>query len=158
MEKHLVKRSPVRVTVPRLNARIGQPAANFLFEYAPGREMPLAKLKGQSVVVVFWKSAAKASIQAVRDLQVNAARSKPAPLVLAVNDGDDPQVARAVATESGITATLVTDPKRGISAAYGVSLWPTIVRISPSGAVTGIGYGYVPEGQVLSPSSAAGLR
>ena len=158
MAKHLVKRRPVRVTVPRLNARIGQPAANFLFEYAPGREMPLAKLKAQPVVVVFWKSAAKASIQAVRDLQVNAARSKPAPFVLAVNDGDDPQVARAVATESGITATLVTDPHREISIAYGVSLWPTIVRISPSGAVTGIGYGYMPDGQVRSPSSAAGLR
>lgn len=158
MKTYLVKRNPVRVTVPRLNARIGQPAANFLFEYAPGREMPLAKLKGQPVVLAFWKSAAKASIQAVRALQANAAKSKPAPFVLAVNDGDDPQVARAVATESGITATLVTDPNREISSAYGVSLWPTIVRISPSGAVTGIGYGYVPDAQVQSPSAAAGLR
>lgn len=158
LEKNLVKRSPVRVIVPRLNARIGQGAANFLFEYAPGREMPLAKLKGQSVVVAFWKSAAKPSIQAVRQLQANTGKGKVSPFLLAVNDGDDPQVARAVAAESGITATLVTDPNREISSAYGVSLWPTIVRISPSGAVTGIAYGHAADGQVPSPPSAAGSR
>ena len=142
LAKHLVKNNPVRVTVPRLNLRIGQPAPNFLFQYSPGREMPLRKLAGQSVVLVFWRSSANTSIQAVKDVQAYAAKSKPAAFMLAVNDGDDAEVARAVAAESGITATLVTDPKRDISLAYGVNLWPTIVSLNPSGIVTEIRYGY----------------
>ncbi len=154
LAKFLVKRSPVKVTVPRLNTRIGQPAPNFLFEYSPGREMPLSKLSGQSLILVFWKASVNASILAVRELQnVKASGKVKAPTVLAVNDGDDPETARAVAAESGITATLVTDPKREISAAYGVSLWPTIVAISASGAVTGIRYGYVPGERSATPST-----
>jgi peroxiredoxin len=153
LEKHLVKRGPVRVTVPRLNVRTGQPTPNFLFEYAPGREMPLSKLKRQPVILVFWRSSVEPSIAAVRDLQSTGASGKtPAPVVLAINDGEDPEVARTVAAESGITATVVTDPKREISEAYGVSLWPTIVTVGASGAVTGIRYGHLPGENVKSPS------
>jgi peroxiredoxin len=127
----------------QLNTRIGRTAPNFLFEYASGREMPLSKLKGQAITLVFWKSSAKASIQAVRDLQSAKGRDKePPPMLLAVSDGEDPETARAVAAESGFTATVVTDPKREISSAYGVTAWPTIVNVSPSGVVSGIRYGY----------------
>ena len=155
LTKRLVSRGAVKVTLPRLNLRIAQPAPSFMFEYAPGREMPLSKLKGQSLVLVFWKSSIRASIQAVRDLQNAWSSTKsPALVVLAVNDGEDPEVARGVAAESGFTAILVTDPKREIALAYGVSLWPTIVTVSPAGAVTGIRYGYVP-GEPGSPTKSA---
>lgn len=156
LAKHLVKRPPVRLSLPRLNVRIGLPAPNFLFEYASGREMPLTKLSGQPIILVFWKSSVRTSLQAVRDLQVSPAKSKsPAPIVLAVNDGEDPGVARAVAAESGLTAILVTDPKREIGLAYGVTLWPTIVMLDASGMVAGIRYGYVPGEQSGSPSKRA---
>jgi hypothetical protein len=64
-------------------------------------------------------------------------------------------VARAVAAESGLTAILVTDPKREIGLAYGVTLWPTIVMLDASGMVAGIRYGYVPGEQSGSPSKRA---
>lgn len=155
LTRYLVKRAPVRLSFPVLNLRIGQPAPDFLVEYAPGRQMPISKFKGQPITAIFWTSAVKTSIQAVRDLQASATkrsvaapaalkRKSPAPMVLAINDGDDPAVARAVAAENGITAMLVTDPKREISLAYGVTQWPTIVTLDASGTVTGIRYGYVP--------------
>jgi peroxiredoxin len=160
LTRYLVKRTPVRLSLPRLNARIGQLAPNFLFEYASGREVVLAKLFGQPIILVFWRSSVKPSIQAIRDLQAQAAKSKSPAIVMAVNDGEDPSVARGVAAENGLTAILVTDPKREISLGYGVSLWPTIVSIDKSGAIAGIKYGHVPgEGLVLlsgSPSTAAG--
>ena len=154
LDKHLVKRSPVRITLPRLNARIGQPAPDFLYEYTPGRELPMNKLSGKPVILVFWKSSVRVSIQAVRDVQASATGigTGTAPFVLAVNDGEEPDVARAVAAESGITAILVTDPKRDISAGYGVSMWPTIVSIDETGMIAGIKYGYVPGDQVALPS------
>ena len=156
LTKHLVKRGPVRVTVPRLNTRIGQSAPNFLFEYTSGRDMPISKLKGQPLLLAFWKTSVKASIQAIRDLQNAKTEAKTTPpMILAINDGDDPASARAVAAESGITATVVADPKREISAAYGVSVWPTIVNVSPSGAVSGIRYGYVAAQRTPVPTGAA---
>ena len=155
LTQHLVKRPPIRLSLPRLRARIGQPAPNFLFEYTSGREMELAKLFGQqNIILVFWRSSVKASIQAIRDLQASMARSKSPAILMAVNDGEDPSVARGVAAESGLTAILVTDPKREISLGYGVSLWPTIVSIDKSGAIAGIKYGYVPGDSLVPPSES----
>ena len=161
LTRHLVKRAPVRLSLPLLNLRIGQPAPDFLVEYASGRQMPISKFKGQPIIAIFWSGAVKTSIQAVRDLHASATKrsagrpsalkgKSPAPLVLAINDGEDPAVARAVAAESGITAMLVTDPKREISLAYGVTQWPTIVTLDASGAVTGIRYGYAPGGTLTT--------
>ncbi len=156
LSKILVKRPPVRVSLPSLNVRIGQLAPNFLFEYTSGREMPLSKLSGQPRVLVFWRSAVKPSIQAVRDAQNSAAKSKT--VVMAVNDGDDPATARAVAAENGLTAILVTDPKREISLGYGVSSWPTIVTVNPAGVITGIRYGRSPNAPAASPVTKSGTQ
>ncbi len=172
LTRHLVSRSPIRINMPRLNTRIGQPAPNFLFEYAGAVEMPLRKLTGQDITLSFWKISSKPSIQAVRDLQkpsangkgntprslkVAASKLSRPPLVLAVNDGGAPEMARRVAAENGITATVVPDPNREIALAYGVAMWPTIVLIGASGAVTGIGYGHVPAA-AGSPSKPAGAQ
>jgi hypothetical protein len=158
LTRHLVKRPPVKLSLPRLNARIGQPAPNFLFEYVSGREMPLAKLFGQPIILVFWRSSVKASIQAVRALQASVAKTKSPAIVMAVNDGEDPGVARAVAAEAGLTAILVTDPKREISLGYGVSLWPTIVSVDSGGAIAGIKYGYVPGDPIVSPPTGSPVK
>ena len=159
LAKNLVKRGPVRISLPRVNVRIGQPAPNFLFEFAPGRELPLSKLFGQPLVLVFWKSSSRPSIDAVLNLQKTSAKAKgQTPVVMAINDGDPPELARGVAAESGTSATLVTDPKREIGLAYGVNIWPTIVSVNASGVITGIAYGYVPAQSGASPSSPAGSR
>ena len=81
-----------------------------------------------------------------------------APVVLAINDGESPELARAIAAESGFTATLVTDPKRQISSAYGVTMWPTIISIDAAGFITGIRFGYAPGGLVTSRAKAGASR
>lgn len=144
LTKHLAPTKKVVVTVPRLKVRIGQPAPNFLFEYAPGRELTLSKLKGRPVDLVVWKSSSQPSIEAVRDLQERDGKTgAQKTVVLAINDGDSPNVARRVAAESRFSAILVTDATRDISAAYGVNIWPTVVSLDASGLITGIRYGYV---------------
>ena len=160
LAKHLVKRGPVQVRFPRLHARIGQTAPNFAFEYAPGRSMPLSKLSGRPAVLVFWKSSVKASIQAIRDLQANESSGT---AVLAINDGEDAKAALGVAKENGITATVVTDPKREIAAAYGANMWPTILTVSESGVISGIQHGHAPGEKLnlpprLTPITAKGTK
>jgi len=71
-------------------------------------------------------------------------------VVLAINDGEPADLAQKVFTANKLTPTLVTDPARMISVAYGVSIRPTIVFIDAWGAVTGVRYG-----RMLSDSSAS---
>ena len=139
VEKALAPTGKVRVTVSRLAARIGQPAPNFLFEYASGHQLPLSKLRGRPVVLVFWRSSSPPSLEAVRELR----GADPNAVVLAINDGEPVEVARRTAKKNKFTATLVPDPGRDIATAYGVNLWPTIVTVDAGGRIANFRFGYV---------------
>ncbi|HMF40048.1 MAG TPA: TlpA disulfide reductase family protein [Polyangia bacterium] len=148
-----------RALAPRLsvsNLRIGRLAPNFVFDLAAGPGLTLRKLAGRPVNLVFWNSSSKASIEAVRELQKPArASAGPAPVVLAINDGDAAEVARRVAEEHKLSATIVTDPKREISVAYGASVWPTTVFLDALGLVRNIRYGRFAAAHVESPEGRA---
>jgi peroxiredoxin len=137
LQRLLVKSGPIRLGLLRLNLRIGRPAPNFLF-----RELTLRKLVGRPVLLVFWKSASKPSLETVRDLQKATSKAAgQAPVVLAINVGEAREVTERVAAEDGLSAIVVPDPQREISAAYGVSIYPTAVFIDASGLVRNIRYG-----------------
>lgn len=154
LAKFLVAGGSVKLGVLRTTLRLGQPSPNFLFEYAPKRELTLRKLAGRPVILVFWKSSSQPSIEAVRDLQdTTGPAGGPAPMVLAINDGDPIDLAKKVAAENRLSATIVTDPKREISFAYGVNIWPTIVTLDALGLVRDIRYGRL-AGQQPGPPSA----
>jgi peroxiredoxin len=140
----LTRGGSVKRTMLRSSLRIGQPPPNFLFEYVPGRQLPLRKLTGRAVTLVFWKAASAPSIDAVREMaNGKAARDAGVPdaVVLAINDGDADDLARRTATEHALGATLVVDPNRTISLAYGVNVWPMIVTLDASGLVRDVRYG-----------------
>ena len=142
LKKSLVRTDPVRVGLLRSSVRIGHPPPNFRFEHAPEQELTLRKVAGRPVKVVFWKTSSEPSIDAVRSLQpASGDSSNEAPVILAVNDGETAEAARAAATANHLSATIVPDPDRKIAAAYGVKIWPTIVSIDASGSVSGIMYG-----------------
>lgn len=156
LSKHLAPAQYVPLGLATLNVGNGHPAPNFQFEYASGRQLPLSKLKGQPIVLVFWRSTSEPSIQAVLNFQNAASNAtQPKTLVLAVNDGESCDIARAAAAESGFTATLVTDPERQISQAYGVRVWPTIVTLDAAGNVSGIRYGYLAGEHDEPPAQAS---
>ncbi len=134
----------------RLNARLGQPAPNFLFQYTSGRQLTLSKLKGRTVVLVFWRSHSAPSMQAIgAALQ---AQNGAQPLVLAINDGETAEQAHRALSQAKLSAIPVADPGRNIASAYGVSAWPTIVSIDASGIISGIQFGYA-EGEAAQASA-----
>lgn len=143
LAKNLVTRKPVEITMLPPSARIGQPPPNFIFEHAPGRELTLRKISGRPIALVFWKSSSAPSVEAVRDAQRDAQRDGEGQhgLVLAINDGESPESALKAATEAGLSATIVTDPERRISLAYGVTIWPTLIGIDSTGVVRTVNYG-----------------
>jgi hypothetical protein len=129
----------------RLNATLGQPAPNFLFQYTSGRQLTLSKLKGRTVVLVFWRSHSAPSMQAIgAALQ---AKNGAQPLVLAINDGETAEHAHRALSQAKLSAIPVADPGRNIASAYGVSAWPTIVSIDASGIISGIQFGYAEQAQ-----------
>jgi peroxiredoxin len=154
LRKSLDKTTPARITMIRPNARIGHSPPNFIFEHAPGAEVTLRKIVGRPVTIIFWNSASKPSIDAVIRLQrAHGDDSTKRPVVLAVNDGESADVARRVAQENKMSATVVPDPERQISRAYGVSVWPTVVSVDAAGAVMDVRQGRTAHDRDLSATA-----
>jgi peroxiredoxin len=142
LRKHLVAGGSVKMELVSSSLRTRRLPPNFLFEYAPGRQLTLRKLAGRPVKLVFWRTSSKPSIEAVREAETTKdSAGKQAPVVLAINDGDDRESAQRIAAENKLSATVVTDPDRKIATAYNVTMWPTVVSIDGLGVVRSIRYG-----------------
>jgi hypothetical protein len=95
----------------------------------------------------------KASLQAVLDLQKTTGKGGgQGPILLAIFVGDVPELAKKVAAENGMTALVVPDPQRNISAAYEVNILPTTVCLDASGLVRSIRYGRFAVEPCASPT------
>jgi hypothetical protein len=139
LTKYLAPTGAIAISIPRLAVRVGQAALNFLFEFSPGRDIPLTKIGGQPVVLVFWKSSSRPSVDAVLDAQNKVGSSG---VVLAVNDGESAELVRSFAAENKWSAVAVSDPNREITSAYNITIWPTTVSLNEAGTITSIVYGY----------------
>jgi hypothetical protein len=126
-----------KATMLTANVRIAQPPPNFLFEHSPGQQLTLRKTIGRPVVIVFFRESSSASIEAVKDA---AASVEPRTILLAVtpDGGGRDDISPAI---------LVHDAAGRIATAYGVSMWPTTVRIDQSGIVRGVEYGRLTKGE-----------
>ena len=133
--KTLVKGAPARATMLTATARIGQPAPNFLFEFAEGQQLTLRKLNGRAVTVVFFRRSSAPSVEAVRDAATHSEQ-----IVIAVTDEEVPK-------EEFRNAIVVTDRARRVAGAYGVTMWPTVISIDASGIVRHIDYGRPARGE-----------
>jgi peroxiredoxin len=142
LKTHLVAGGNSFPTLLQSVLRVGGATPNLLFELAAGRQLTLRKLSGQRVVLVFWTSTSRPSLETVLDLQkAFATVGSRAPVLLAINDGETAEIAKRAADEHGITAIVVPDPRQDISSAYGVSIWPTTVFLDEKGLLTDIRYG-----------------
>jgi hypothetical protein len=137
LRKHLVSASMPELSLLTATARLGHAPPNFLFPHAPGKQITIRKTAGHPTTIVFWCTASEQSVDAVLELQRQPVAGG---LLLAVNDGDPPEVVAKVAASHKFTAIVVPDPAREISAGYGVSVWPTVVSVDSFGVVTSIQY------------------
>lgn len=152
LRTHLVAGGSLVPRLLQLSVRVGQFPPNFVFDYAPGREMPLRKLVGRPVVLVFWKSSSKPSLETLRELQkTNGKPGGRGPVVLAINDGEPAELAQKVAAEHKLSALVVTDPEREIALAYGVNIWPTTIFLDALGVVRDVQYGLFSVEQLKQP-------
>lgn len=138
----LVAVGTIRPMMKPSAVRVGQKPPNFLFEYAPGREVTLRKIESRPIALVFWRSNAKESLDQIHRLdRIAGGHGKSRLLVLAINDGEPVEVVKRVAKEQKLEATIVPDPSRKVAIAYGVSTWPTTVWIDDLGTARTIQLG-----------------
>ncbi|HUQ18702.1 MAG TPA: hypothetical protein VM099_03735, partial [Gemmatimonadaceae bacterium] len=150
LRKSLVRTGKVRTKLLRSGVRIGQAPPNFLFEYAPGRELTLRKLVGRQVNLVFWKSTSSPSLDAIASLSASSSGGEP--VIIAIGDGE--KSARHVDARVKSVDRVITlpDADRSISKAYGINIWPTIITIDSNGLITGVRYGSVSDEMSVSPT------
>lgn len=151
---------PSSKAVPQVlesGVQVGQPPPNFVFEPAPGRELLLRKLIGQPVTLVFWKSSSEPCLAMLRQLESLMDKSRRRRhAVLAISDGEEPELATEAGARHAPSAIVVPDPKRQISMAYGVNIWPTTVFIDAFGLVSEIQYGVFSPQEPRRPADAKG--
>ena len=145
LRKVLIGGRPVVTRTLKPNVRIGHRPPDFLFELAAGQQLTLRKMT-EPVTLVFWNSHSQESTDAVL-------RAK-ARLLLAINDGEPVEAARRAAAAHRLPGILVTDPRRAISSAYGVTAWPLSISIDASGMVTELSYGTL-KGELDRPVQQA---
>jgi peroxiredoxin len=150
-DQHLTPSGPLRHLQFALSVRVDGPAPDFLFPYAANRRMALRTLRGRRVVVSFWTSWSEPSLAELSQLQkLGGQGDQPPPVVLAVNDGEEPQFAEKFLRQAGLSLPFVPDPDRRIAKAFGVSCWPTTVTIDEQGIVRRIQFGISPAAKAQS--------
>ena len=108
--------------------------------------MPLRRLRGQRVVLVFWKSWSAPCLEELRRLEeVQEQARRQGVVILAVNDGETPARLAEIRAEHHLNLTLVADPERTIARRYRVHCWPSMVSIDEGGLVERVHSGLTPR-------------
>jgi hypothetical protein len=142
LREHATRTTPPMPQVLRPRIRIGHAPPNFVFSYAPGRELTLRKLIGRPATLVFWKGTLTPSVETLRELQMQGnPDSASQRVVIAIHDGDPPGSAESLIARGKVWS--VVDSDRAIALAYGVNAWPTSVLVDAAGLVRDVRYGRV---------------
>jgi peroxiredoxin len=105
-----------------------------------GNQIALRRLRGQNVLLNFWRSWSAPSIQELRRLQRLQDQER-RPLILAINGDEDRNALAEVRSRNNLTFPLVHDPQKSIATRYGVQCWPTTVSINEEGIVDHVQFG-----------------
>jgi peroxiredoxin len=140
MDEHFLPAPAPRTRPLRLTVRPGERALDAEFE--DGRDLGIRRLRGQPVLLNFWQSWSAPCIRELRRLQrMYEEGVERAPVILAVNGGEERTVLAEVCRQYHLTFPLLHDAGQRIARVYGVQCWPTTVSINPDGLVDHIQFG-----------------
>jgi peroxiredoxin len=152
LDENLLPASAPRTVLLRLAVQPGERAPDALFQDDQGERTALRRLRGRRVLLNFWKSWSTPSIRELRRLQhLQQHGDATAPVILAVNGGEECSVLTEVRCQHNLTFPLIHDPEQSIASLYGVQCWPTTVFINQEGIVSRIQFGIAHEPGEESP-------
>jgi len=146
LDQHMVPAPAPPTALMQLNVRPGEFAPNTLLEDERGEAIALNRLRGQKVVINFWQSWAKPCLRELRALQgLLDQGGENAPLIFAVNGGEDRAVFEEVRRDYDLKFPLIQDPDERIAAIFGVQHWPTTIFINREGMIDRVQFGISQE-------------
>jgi peroxiredoxin len=142
LDEHLLPALAPRSVLMRLAAQPGERAPDAFFRDDEGGCVTLRRLRGQPVLLNFWKSWSKPCMRELRRLQtLQEQGSGRAPVIMAINGGEDHAAFTDVRCQSNLTFRVIPDRNQSIGELYGVQCWPTTVSINQEGIIDRIQFG-----------------
>ena len=149
LDEHLLPAPPPRSVLLRLAVQPGERAPDAFFQDDQGGRVTMRRMRGQPVLLTFWRSWSVPCIRELRRLQTlqdqGVQGTGRAPVIVAVNGGEDRAVLAEVRHKNNLTFRLISDPGQSIGALYGVQCWPTTVSINQEGVIDRIQFGLAHE-------------
>jgi peroxiredoxin len=140
----------------RLAVGTGEPAPDVVFRGRSVQDQPvqdqradqllLGRLRGQRVLLLFWKTWSAPCLAELRRLQRMQDQSRTqGPVILAIVDGEEEMRIEEIARELNLRFSVVPDPKSQLATRFGVTCWPTSVSIDERGRVQRAHFGAMPN-------------
>jgi peroxiredoxin len=141
LDEHATPGVRPRSDLLRLAIQPGDRAPDVLLTREDGEQVALRKLRGQPVLLNFWKSWSSPCLTELRRLQDLHGRAGRRVAVIGINDGEEPKQIAEIRRTLDLTFPLMQDPNREIGRRYGVNCWPTTVSIGTDGRVDRVQFG-----------------
>jgi peroxiredoxin len=154
LDEHGLDAPPARNVPLRLAVQPGDAAPEAHLMDDQGNQTALRRLRGQRVLLNFWQSWSAPCLRELHQLQ-ELQQQGGAPLIFAINGGEDRTVLDDVRRRHNLTLSLIQDPNRLVAVRYGVRCWPTTVSINQEGIVDRIQFGLTHEHRQERPRAQA---
>jgi peptidyl-prolyl cis-trans isomerase B (cyclophilin B) len=122
---------------PDENVSAKPKAADFELENSEGKKVKLSDFKGKTVILNFWATWCGPCVREMPDINKAAAeltKSKNA-VLLAINIGEEKDVAVKFLKENGYSLNLLLDTKSTVADKYGIKAIPTTIVIDKEGNI-----------------------
>ena len=141
LDEHLLPALAPRSVLMQLAAQPGEQAPDAFFRDDQGGCVTLRRLRGQPILLNFWKSWSKPCLRELRRLQTLQEQQRgSAPAIMAVNSEGHAALSD-VRCQNNLTLRLIPDRNQSIAELYGVQCWPTTISINQEGIIDRIQFG-----------------
>ncbi len=136
-----VRNRPSEVGFPRVGSKL----ADFRLSDLQGKQVSLASLSGQTVLINVWATWCPPCREEMPMLVEYARRNPKGVTILGINDGETREEAAAFAQQFGMTFPVLLDVNSRYLDAILVDNLPTTILVGPDGVVRAIHVGLMSE-------------
>ncbi len=116
---------------------LGDAAPDFTLTSLKGDSVSLSEHKGSVVVLIYWRTEHKRSLQALQDVSdiINSRKKKDVLVFSIIAGSDDKDKARTIMSDQKLQIPVVVDSSRQLYSDYGIRVYPTTLVIDKEGVL-----------------------
>jgi len=127
--------SPVSNAISVAN---GETAPDFTLSSVKGKMVSLQEERGKVVVLIYWRTGHKRSLQALNDSKdiLESLKSKDVEILSVIADSDSTDEVEKILSDNKINFPVVVDRERQLYSSYGIRVYPTTMIIDKKGVIS----------------------